>query len=78
MMWEMLATRGDIDISLIYSARSPEEFAFRDELAALATEGRIDLRLTITRDPGTDWTGGRGRADEALIQSMLKPPKHAA
>ncbi len=75
MMWETLATRADIDISLIYSARSPEEFAYRDQLAALATDGRIELRLTITRDPGTDWTGGRGRADEALIRSMLKSPE---
>ena len=41
----------------------------------LATDGRIELRLTITRDPGTDWTGGRGRADEALIRSMLKSPE---
>jgi ferredoxin-NADP reductase len=72
MMWETLDTRADVDIGLIYSARSPEEFAYRDQLATLAAEGRIELRLTITRDPGAKWTGGRGRADEALIRSMLK------
>lgn len=72
MMWETIATRSDIDIGLIYSARGPEEFAYRDQLAALAAEGRIDLRLTITRDSGAEWEHGRGRADETLIRSMLK------
>lgn len=72
MMWETLSTRRDIDIGLIYSARSPGEFAYRDQLAGLAAEGRIDLKLTTTRHTGTDWAHGRGRADERLIRSMLK------
>ena len=75
MMWETLATRSNIDIGLIYSARGPEEFAYRDHLTALAAEGRISLKLTTTRDAGTDWAHGRGRADEALIRSMLKSPE---
>ena len=72
MVWETLATRADVGIGLIYSARSPEEFAYRDQLSALAADGRIGLRLTTTREAGSDWMGGRGRADEALIRSMLK------
>jgi ferredoxin-NADP reductase len=72
MMWETLATRPDVDIGLIYSARNPDEFAYRDQLVALADDGRIDLRLTTTREAGKEWTGGRGRADEALIRSVLK------
>jgi ferredoxin-NADP reductase len=72
MMWETLAHRNDVDVSLIYSARSPDEFAYRDELSALAAEGRIDLRLTITRVTAARWTGSRGRIDGALIRSVLK------
>jgi len=70
MMWEALAQNVG-NIGLVYSARGPQDFAFRDELIQLASQGRIDLRLTITRDAGVEWTGGRGRVDAALIQSML-------
>ena len=72
MLWEALANDTDVGIGLIYSARGPEEFAYRDELSALADQGRIALRLTTTRDVRPDWTGGRGRIDEAMIRSMLK------
>lgn len=73
MMWETMASDDvGVQMGLIYSARSPQEFAFQDELSTLASQGRIDLRLTITRDAGTDWTGGRGRIDAALIRSILK------
>jgi glycine betaine catabolism B len=72
MMWETLDSGARVRIGLVYSARSPEEFAYRDELTRLASEGRIELQLTITRDGGTAWEGSRGRIDPALIQSMLK------
>ena len=39
---------------VIYSARTADEFAYRDELEALAADGRIDLTLTVTRD-GDAW-----------------------
>ena len=71
MMWETLASEADVRISLIYSARNREEFAYHDELVELATQGRIDLRLTITRSARAEWTGGRGRIDAKLIRSML-------
>lgn len=72
MMWETMARDAAMRIAVIYSARSPQEFAFRDELSRLASEGRIGLRLTITREAAADWTGSRGRVDAALIQAMLK------
>jgi ferredoxin-NADP reductase len=72
MMWETLASETAVHVAVIYSARGPQEFAFRDELTTLAAGGRIDLRLTITREAGAEWTGGRGRIDATLIQAMLK------
>ena len=49
------------EIVLLYSARTPDEFAYHGELQALANAGRIDMRQTITRslDP-VQWTGRRG------------------
>ena len=58
-------------IAVIYSARSPDEFAFRLELMALQSRGRITAHFTVTRDdPGT-WPGRRGRIDRALLESAL-------
>lgn len=58
-------------IAVIYSARSPDEFAFRLELMALQSAGRITAHFTVTRDdPGT-WPGRRGRIDRALLERAL-------
>ncbi|MFN7915787.1 MAG: FAD-binding oxidoreductase [Vicinamibacterales bacterium] len=49
-------------IGLLYSARLPEEFAYADELRALADAGTIELRMTVTRDAAQgQWSGTRGR-----------------
>lgn len=58
-------------IGLLYSARTPDEFAFADEFQALASSGVIDFRQTITRDPGRDWSGARGRIDRALLAELV-------
>jgi ferredoxin-NADP reductase len=54
---------------LVYSARSPEEFAFRSELEALAIAKRISTHFTVTRDE--KWTGRRGRIDKELLKDAL-------
>lgn len=74
MMWEALEAHGRSAISVVYSARSPEEFAYGEELAALAASGRIDLVRTVTRDAGATWAGSRGRVDRDLIGTVLKSP----
>jgi NAD(P)H-flavin reductase len=58
-------------IGLLYSARTPDEFAFADEFQELASTGAIDFRQTITRDPGRDWSGARGRIDRALLAELV-------
>jgi CDP-4-dehydro-6-deoxyglucose reductase len=70
MLIERLARPTKVPIALIFSARSPEEFAFRTELDALAMAGRITAHFTVTRDVGT-WPGRRGRIDEALLKDAL-------
>jgi ferredoxin-NADP reductase len=75
MLWEMLERQPDVHVGVLYSARSPEEFAYRDELSALAAQNRIELRLTTTREAGVHWSGGRGRIDAALIAEMLRGPE---
>jgi ferredoxin-NADP reductase len=62
-------------ISVIYSARSAGEFAFRTELDALEKAGRITMHFTVTRDEGGAWSGRRGRIDHALIEKALPSPE---
>lgn len=62
------------DVGVFYSARTPDDFAYQDELRALANEGRIDLRQTVTRTGGHDWLGTRGRIDRAALQHLVRDP----
>ena len=52
--------------ALIYSVRSPEEFAYMQEFQRLEDEGRIDFRHTVTRAATGGWTGRQGRIDVEL------------
>ena len=55
---------------VIYSARTVDELAYREELEGLAREGRIALTLTVTREEGA-WPGRRGRIDRDLLADAL-------
>jgi ferredoxin-NADP reductase len=74
IMWDTIERQPDRPIGVLYSARSPEEFAYGDELTSLAATGRIELKRTVTRDAGADWNGSRGRMNRELIALMLKSP----
>jgi ferredoxin-NADP reductase len=52
----------DRDIRVLYSARTPADFAYQEELRQLANDRRIALHQTVTREPGgQQWEGPRGR-----------------
>lgn len=57
-------------VSLLYSARRADEFAFLTELQALANTTRLELHPTVTRDDGV-WAGGRGRIGRSHFESVL-------
>src|SRR5262249_54593253 len=46
----ILGATGARHVGLLYSARTPDEFAYEAEFRALAARGALDLRQTITRD----------------------------
>ena len=72
MMWDTLEGDPEVEISVLYSARAPEEFAYLHELRDLAAARRIRLTLTVTRDSVVPWIGTRGRIDVALVTASLK------
>ena len=50
------------EIGVLYSARTPSEFAYEGELRQLADRRQIELELRVTREVGQeDWRGSRGR-----------------
>ncbi len=73
MLWHALLTRRDGRIGLIYSVRSPDEFAYLDELERLKGEGRIAFHHTVTRTPSRLWTGRQGRIDRAYLLPLVLP-----
>lgn len=73
MLWHALLAEGARRVSVVYSARAPEEFAYLEELERLAAEGRIAFRQTVTRTSGPEWTGGLGRIDAACLAPLIEP-----
>lgn len=61
-------------VGLLYSARTPDEFAFADEFRTLASGGAIEFRQTITRETTLDWTGNRGRIDREALLPLIHGP----
>jgi ferredoxin-NADP reductase len=61
-------------LSVLYSARRSDEFAFIGELREHAENGRLELHQTVTRDDSATWAGGRGRIGRAHFESVLHDP----
>ena len=70
MLRHALAASYD-SVGVFYSARTPDDFAYENELRALADRGRIDLRQTITRSTAADWTGVRGRLTRDTLSDLV-------
>jgi ferredoxin-NADP reductase len=61
-------------ISLLYSTRRSDEFAFVDEFRAHERDGRLELHQTVTRDDSTAWDGKRGRIGRSHFEAVLHEP----
>jgi NAD(P)H-flavin reductase len=71
MLIEHVSRPTKFPTTLVYSARSVDEFAFRPELAALESAGRIAAYFTVTREESSEWLGRTGRISEALLKEAL-------
>jgi CDP-4-dehydro-6-deoxyglucose reductase len=61
-------------VHVVFSARSADELAYRDELERLAADRRVRLWSTVTRRHDPPWTGRRGRVDRVLLAEALPSP----
>lgn len=57
-------------IGMLYSARTPSEFAYEDELRSLAERRLIELQLRVTRE-ADEWSGTRGRIGRADLEPLV-------
>jgi ferredoxin-NADP reductase len=60
-----------IEFRLLYSARTPADFAYKSELVGMARRGEVGLTLTATRDVPERWRGERGRITKALLAPLM-------
>ncbi|MEQ1758001.1 MAG: FAD-dependent oxidoreductase [Vicinamibacterales bacterium] len=74
MMHQALHVSPAPTITLLYSARRSDEFAFIEEFQAHARSGRITLHQTVTRHDGDDWQGRRGRVGRGEFEAVLQHP----
>jgi ferredoxin-NADP reductase len=73
MLWHALLAEREGRVALIYSVRSPEEFAYMDEFQRLEDEGRIEFRHTVTRAASEGWRGRQGRIDVRCLDGLIEP-----
>lgn len=60
------------DIFFVYACKAPEDFIFRDELAALQRHNpRLRVTVVMSRAEGTDWPGERGHITAALLSQTI-------
>jgi ferredoxin-NADP reductase len=59
---------------LLYSARTPHDFAYLTELRGMARRGEVDLALAATREVPARWKGDRGRIAPAQLARLVDDP----
>jgi ferredoxin-NADP reductase len=71
------ASRSDVPVRFLYSARSVGDVIYRDELMRLGMRDGINVRLTLTREQPEGWEGYAGRIDRALLEDVAWTPHDA-
>jgi ferredoxin-NADP reductase len=62
-------------LRLLYSARTPADFAYLAELRKLAGDRKLDLALTATREVPARWRGDRGRITRDRLSALIDTPE---
>lgn len=71
MLRHHAAVKSDVPVRLLYSSRTLGDVIYMKELAAFAAASdRVDVRLTLTRERPSNWTGYTRRIDAALLTEV--------
>jgi len=69
----LAATPGQL--RLLYSARTPRDFAYLPELRGMERRRELELWLAATREVGPRWQGERGRIAPAQLALVVDNPE---
>jgi ferredoxin-NADP reductase len=75
MICHAFSTRQRGRLHLLYSARTPSDFAYLPELKRYSREGRLELALTSTREVPPRWRGQQGRITSEHLASLVETPE---
>jgi ferredoxin-NADP reductase len=75
MICHALRACPDGRLHLLYSARTPLDFAYLRELRRFSREGRLELALTATREVPARWHGERGRITLDRLARLVETPE---
>jgi NAD(P)H-flavin reductase len=75
MIWQAARTRQRGRLSLLYSAKTPDDFAYLPDLRRLVRRGRLDLALTATGEVPPRWRGERGRITPQRLAPLIRTPE---
>jgi ferredoxin-NADP reductase len=73
MLRHRVAAAATVPVRVLYSSRTIEDVIYREELARLAADHEVDVRLTLTRGQPDGWRGYRRRIDRELLQEFAWP-----
>lgn len=74
MIRHAIAARVPGRIRLLYSARTPDDFAYLPELRGMSRRGEIELSLTATRHMTPRWRGAKGRIVPPQLALLVDDP----
>ena len=74
MLRHSISARVPGRIRLLYSARTPDDFAYLPELRAMARQGALELWLTATRQMTPRWRGSKGRIVPLQLALLVDDP----
>jgi NAD(P)H-flavin reductase len=61
-------------LRVLYSARTPDDFAYARDLRALARQGKLEVAFTATREATDRWRGHRGRIAPGQVANLIDDP----
>jgi ferredoxin-NADP reductase len=61
-------------LHLLYSARTPADFAYLPEMRQYARDERLELALNATREVPDRWRGQRGRISRDQLAPLVEDP----
>ena len=61
-------------LHLLYSARTPPDFAYLPEMRRYARDGRLELALNATREVPKQWRDRRGRITRDQLAPLVEDP----